>query len=52
MNIYIGDKVIFKNENTEGIVVKINSPYKVKVSSFDGFEVDVSTNQLINCLLT
>ena len=47
MNIYIGDKVIFKNEKTEGIVVKINSPYKVKVSTFDGFEVDVSTNQLI-----
>ena len=47
MNLRIGDKVIFKNDKIEGVVVKINSQYKVKVSTLDGFDLDVSTKELI-----
>ena len=47
MEFKIGDKVLFKKEKQSGIIVKVNSLYKVVVETTDGFEVNVSVNDLI-----
>ncbi|MBU47025.1 MAG: hypothetical protein CMD28_06300 [Flavobacteriales bacterium] len=47
MKFLVGDKVLFKNENLQGEIVKINSPYKVTVLSSDGFRIDVSVKDLV-----
>ena len=47
MKFLAGDKVLFKNENLQGEIVKINSPYKVTVLSSDGFRIDVSVKDLV-----
>ena len=47
MGFKIGDKVLFKNENLKGEVVKINSNYKITVLSSDGFERNVSFIDLV-----
>ncbi|MEC7646468.1 MAG: Smr/MutS family protein [Bacteroidota bacterium] len=47
MEFFVGDRVLFKKENVKGEVVKINSPYKVKVLSEEGFEINVSVRDLV-----
>ena len=47
MDFKIGDKVLFKNENLKGDVVKINSNYKLTVLSSDGFELNVAVKDLV-----
>jgi len=47
MDFKIGDKVLFKNENLKGEVVKINSNYKLTVLSSDGFELKVDFKDLV-----
>lgn len=47
MDFKIGDKVLFKNENLKGKVIKINSNYKITVVSSDGFELDVAVIDLV-----
>ena len=42
----IGDKVLFKKEKQSGIIIKVNSLYKVLVETTDGFRVNVSVNDL------
>ena len=46
MQFSVGDKILFKKENIQGEVVRINSLYKVTVLSEDGFEMNVSVNDL------
>ena len=43
----VGDKVLFKKEKQSGIIIKVNSLYKVLVETIDGFKVNVSVNDLI-----
>tara|TARA_B100000902_G_C27016429_1_gene767424 strand:+ start:79 stop:582 length:504 start_codon:yes stop_codon:yes gene_type:complete len=47
MKFSLGDKVLFKRENIEAEVISINSPYKVRVLSEDGFELNVSIKDLV-----
>ena len=47
MDFKIGDRVLFKNENLKGEVVKINSNYKLTVLSSDGFELNVAVKDLV-----
>ena len=47
MDFKIGDKVLFKNENLKGEVIKINSNYKLTVLSSDGFELNVAIKDLV-----
>ena len=47
MGFKIGDKVLFKNENLKGEVIKINSNYKLTVLSSDGFELNVAIRDLV-----
>ena len=47
MDFKIGDKVLFKNENLKGEVIKINSNYKLTVLSSDGFELNVAVKDLV-----
>ena len=47
MDFKIGDKVLFKNDNLKGEVVKINSNYKLTVLSSDGFERNVAVRDLV-----
>ena len=42
----VGDKVLFKKEKQSGIIIKINSLYKVVVETIDGFDILVSVNDL------
>ena len=42
----VGDKVLFKKEKQSGIIIKVNSLYKVVVETIDGFDVLVSVNDL------
>ena len=39
MEFKVGDKVLFKKEMQSGIIININSLYKVVVHTEDGFEV-------------
>ncbi len=47
MKFSLGDKVLFKKESIEAKVIRINSPYKVRVLSKDGFELTVSVKDLV-----
>ena len=47
MKFKVGDNVIFKKEKQSGIIVKINSFYKVKIETSDGFSIDVSVDDII-----
>ena len=47
MQFSVGDKILFKNEDFEGEIIRINSPYKVTVLSIDGFEMNVSVKDLV-----
>ena len=47
MKFVIRDKIIFKNENIHGEIIKINSPYKVRILSSEGLEMNVSVRDLI-----
>ena len=47
MNFNIGDKVLFKSDKQQGIIVKVNSLYKVVVETLDGFDVVSSVNELV-----
>ena len=47
MDFKIGDKVLFKNENLKGEVIKISSNYKLTVLSSDGFELNVAVKDLV-----
>ena len=47
MKFSLGDKVLFKKERIEAEVIRINSPYKVRVLSKDGFELNVSVKDLV-----
>jgi len=42
----VGDKVLFKKEKQSGIIIKVNSLYKVVVETIDGFDIIVSVNDL------
>ena len=46
MKFKVGDKVLFKNEKQSGIIIKVNSLYKVVVETIDGFDILVSVNDL------
>ena len=47
MNFSIGDMVVFKKENIQGEIVRINSIYKVILLSSEGFEMNVSSKDLV-----
>tara|TARA_B110000459_G_scaffold134790_1_gene147289 strand:- start:69 stop:575 length:507 start_codon:yes stop_codon:yes gene_type:complete len=47
MQFQLGDKILFKTESQKGIIVKINSNYKVTVLTEDGFEVLASVKDLV-----
>ena len=47
MEFKVGDKVLFKKETQSGIIIKINSLYKVVVEITDGFEMNVSIKDII-----
>ena len=47
MQFQLGDKILFKTESQKGIIVKINSNYKVTVQTEDGFEVLASVKDLV-----
>jgi len=47
MEFSIGDKILFKNDNIQGEIVRINSPYKVTILSKEGFEMNVSVSDLV-----
>lgn len=47
MQFFVGDKILFKKEKLKGEIIKINSIYKVRVLSEDGFEINVSVNDLV-----
>lgn len=47
MQFKIGDKVLFKKDDLKGEVMRVNSFYKVKVLTDDGFEMDVSIKDLV-----
>ena len=47
MKFSVGDKVLFKKEILRGKVSKIISIYKVLVLTQDGFEMNVSVNDLV-----
>jgi dsDNA-specific endonuclease/ATPase MutS2 len=42
----VGDKVLFKKDKQSGIIIKVNSLYKVLVKTIDGFDILVSVNDL------
>ena len=42
----VGDKVLFKKDKQSGIIIKVNSLYKVVVETIDGFDILVSVNDL------
>ena len=47
MKFYVRDKILFKKENLQGKIIRINSPYKVTVLSEEGFEMNVSKTDLV-----
>jgi|TARA_B100000767_G_scaffold52366_1_gene47837 dsDNA-specific endonuclease/ATPase MutS2 len=46
MQFNIGDKVLFKTDNQKGKIIKINSQFKVTVTTEDGFDVLSSVKDL------
>tara|TARA_B100001758_G_scaffold247942_1_gene268829 strand:+ start:37495 stop:38001 length:507 start_codon:yes stop_codon:yes gene_type:complete len=47
MQFSVGDKVLFKKERLCGKIIKIHSLYKAAVLTEDGFEINVSLNNLV-----
>ena len=47
MEFKVGDNVLFKKEKQSGIITKINSLYKVQIETPEGFEINVSINDII-----
>ena len=47
MQFFVGDKILLKKEKLKGEIIKINSIYKVKILSEDGFEINVSMNDIV-----
>ena len=47
MQFFIGDKILFKKDNLQGEIIRINSLYKVTILSIDGFEMNVSVKDLV-----
>ena len=47
MEFTIGDKVLFKKDDLKGEIIRINSIYKVTVLTDDGFEMNISTKDLV-----
>ena len=47
MQFTVGDKVLFKKDDLKGEIIRINSLYKVKVLTDDGFEMDISIKDLV-----
>ena len=47
MNFKVGDKVKFLNEQGGGFISKIETPSLVYVSTNDGFDIPISTTELI-----
>ena len=47
MEFKVGDKVLFKKEKQSGVIVKINSLYKVQIETAGGFEINVSVKDII-----
>ena len=47
MILKIGDRVVFKREKQSGIVIRVNSLYKVLVETSDGFKLNVLANDLV-----
>ncbi len=43
----VGDKIAFKKDTIKGEIISIESPYRVTVLCTDGFEMIVSTNELV-----
>ena len=47
MKFTIGNKVLFKKDDLKGEIIQINSLYKVTVLTDDGFEMNISINDLV-----
>ena len=47
MKFFVGDKILFKNENLKGKVIRIDSPYKMTILSENGFEMKVSKDDVV-----
>ena len=47
MEFKVGDKVLFKKEKQSGVIIKINSLYKVQIETPEGFEINVSIHDII-----
>ena len=47
MEFKVGDNILFKKEKQTGVIVKINSLYKVQIETPDGFEINVSVKDII-----
>ena len=47
MEFKVGDKILLKKEKQRGVVVKINSLYKVQIETPEGFKVNVSVKDII-----
>ena len=47
MQFTIGDKVLFKKDDLNGKIIRVNSLYKVTVLTDDGFEMNISIKDLV-----
>ena len=47
MKFLLGDNVIFKLNNLKGKIISINSDHRVTVLTEDGFEMDVSSKDIV-----
>ncbi len=47
MEFTVGTKVLFKKDNLKGEVIRVSSLYKVTVLTEDGFEIHVSSKDLV-----
>ena len=47
MQFTIGDKVLFKKDDLKGEIIRVNSLYKVRVLTDDGFEMNISIKDLV-----
>lgn len=47
MKFKVGDNILLKKEKQSGVIVKINSLYKVQIKTSDGFDINVSVKDII-----
>ena len=47
MEFKVGDNILLKKEKQSGVIIKINSLYKVQIETPDGFEINVSVKDII-----